>query len=115
MLPGVAEFVVQGITIDGDLFGHPEWAEQLCNLLGATGSGASLLFSYLRPVVAGGVKCLVVRESLEYVDERAFNTIKQYVLSTGCKLAGRRSRDAEAVETHPVIEQERRSPKNNGW
>jgi hypothetical protein len=117
MLPGVAEFVVQGITVDGELFQQPEWAEHLCNMLGTTGPDGRLLYSsYVRPVMVEGVAAVVVRVSLQVVDEKAFEMIKQFVAEHRLQVrAGRGSRDAEATGTHPVIGHERRAPKNNGW
>lgn len=116
MLPGVAEFVVQGITIDGEVLQPPEWAEQLCSRLAATGSDGRLYSSHMRPVVVNGVQSVVVRVSLKLVDEKAFDTIKQFVAEHRLQVrAGRGSRDAEGAEPHLVIERERRSPKNNGW
>ena len=117
MLPGVAEFVVQGITTDGELFQSPEWAEQLCNSLGRTSPDGRLLYSsYVRPVIVDGVASVVVRVSLQLADEKAFETIKQFVTENRLQVrAGRGSRDAEEVESLPAIGQERRSPKNNDW
>ncbi len=117
MLPGVAEFVVQGVTVDGEVFQPPEWAEQLCNMLGTTGPDGRLLYSsYVRPVMIEGVASVVVRVSLGLVDEKAFELIKQFVTEHRLQVrAGRGFRDAEATGPHPVIGQERRSPKNNDW
>lgn len=117
MLPGVAEFVVQGITVDGEVFQQPGWAAQLCNSLGTTGPDGRLLYSsYVRPVMAEGVPSVVVRVSLQLVDEKAFEMIKQFVAENRLLVrAGRGSRDAEATGAHPVIGHERRSSKNNIW
>jgi hypothetical protein len=116
MLPGVAEFVILGATIEGEEFQPPEWTEHLCNLLGTSGPDGLLYSSYVHPVTVGGVKSVVVRVSLEFVDEKAFNMIKQFVVEHRLQIrAGRGSRDAEEAELHPDVRQERRSPKNNGW
>lgn len=117
MLPGVAEFVVYGMTVDGGLFQPPQWAERLCNMLGTTGpDGRALYSSHVRPVMIGGVAAVVVRVSLQLVDEKAFETIKQYVAEHRLQVrAGRGSRDAEAIEPNLAGGQERRSPENNNW
>ncbi len=117
MLPGVAEFVVQGITVDGKVFERPEWAEQLCSLLGTTGpDGRALYSAYVRPVVIEGVSSVVVRVGLQLVDEKAFDMIKRFIAENRLQVrAGRGSRDAEATGTHPVFHPERRSPGNNNW
>jgi hypothetical protein len=117
MLPGVAEFVVHGITVDGQTFQSPEWVQQLCNSLGTTcPDGISKYSSYVHPVIVDGVAAVVVRVSLQLVDEKAFETIKQFVAEHRLQVrAGRGSRDAEITGKHPVFVQERRSPKNNNW
>ncbi|ADE11264.1 DUF3579 domain-containing protein [Sideroxydans lithotrophicus] len=116
MLPGVAEFVVQGITVDGEVLQPPEWAEQLCSSLGKADPDGRVYASHARPMVVNGVQSVVVRLSLKLVDENAFETIKQFVTEHRLQVrAGRGSRDAEGAESHLVVEQERRSPKNNDW
>ena len=116
MLPGVAEFVILGTTIEGEEFQPPEWAEQLCNMLDTSGLDGLLYSSYVHPVIVDGVKSVVVRVSLEFVDEKAFNMIKQFVAEHRLQIrAGRGSRDAEAAGLHPDIMQERRSSKNKEW
>jgi hypothetical protein len=117
MLPGVAEFVVQGITVDGEVFQPPEWARQLCGKLGTTDpEGRYLYASYVRPVEIDGVAAVVVRVALQLVDENAFEMIKQFVAEHRLQVrAGRGSRDAEETGKHPVFDPERRIPKNNDW
>jgi hypothetical protein len=117
MLPGVGEFVVQGITVDGEVFQQSGWAGKLCNLPEISGTdGRPHCSSYVRPVVVNGVVSVVVRESLETVDPKAFAAIKQFVAENRLQVrAGRGSRDAEVTGAYPVYDPERRSPKNNNW
>jgi len=117
MLSGVAEFVIHGITVDGEVFQPQDWAQQLCNKLGTTATdGRPRYSSYVRPVMVDGMVCVVVRVSLETVDEKAFLMIKQFVAENRLQVrAGRGSRDAEVTGKHPVFDPERRSPKNNNW
>jgi len=117
MLPGVGEFVIQGITVDGELFQLQGWAGMLCNLPGTSGTdGRPRHSSYVRPVVVNGVVSVVVRESLETVDPKAFADIKQFVAEHRLQVrAGRGSRDAEITGAYPVFDPERRSPKDNKW
>jgi hypothetical protein len=117
MLPGVGEFVVQGITVDGEVFQQPGWPELLCNMHGTAGSdGRPRHSSYVRPLVVDGVVSVVVRESLETVDRKAFEAIKQFITEHRLQVrAGRGSRDAEVTGAYPVFDPERRSPGNNKW
>jgi hypothetical protein len=117
MLPGVAEFVIHGITVDGEVFQQPGWAGQLCDMLGTTSADGSVLYaSYVRPVLLDGVAAVVVLDSLQVVDEKAFEMIKQYVAEHRLQVrAGRGSRDTEVTGKFPVLESDPHSPKNNGW
>jgi hypothetical protein len=117
MLPGVAEFVVQGITVDGEVFQPPEWAQQLCDEIGTTTpDGRAPYSSCVHPVKINGVAALVVRVALQVVDEKAFETIRQFVAEHRLQVrAGRGSRDTEATGKHKAYVPERRSPKNNNW
>ncbi len=117
MLSGVSEFVIQGITENGELFQQADWATNLCNMLGTTGSDGRMVYSsYARPLMVDGVPCVVIRVSLQHVDPKAFEMVKQFVAEHHLKVrSGRGSRDAEATGPHPVLGVERRNPQRKGW
>lgn len=117
MLSEAAEFVIQGITVDGDLFQPADWAERLCNSLARTGAdGLKTYSSYVRPVVTEGIKSVVVRVALQKDDPKEFDMIKRYIAENRLMVrSGRGSRDAEATGSHPVIGKERRDPSRNNW
>ncbi|MDD4910753.1 MAG: DUF3579 domain-containing protein [Sideroxydans sp.] len=117
MLSGVSEFVIQGITENGGLFQQEGWAISLCNMLGTVGPDGRMLYSaYARPVMINGVSSVVIRNSLQRVDPKAFEMVKQFVAENQLKVrSGRGSRDAEVTGVHPVIGQERRSLESKGW
>ena len=117
MLSDVAEFVVQGKTLEGKTFEPADWAEQLRNSLSGMGSEKNLDYSaYVRPVMSEGIKCLIVRVSLEKSNKQAFKLIKQYIADHHLMVrAGRGSRDSdETVKTLPVGK-DRRDPNRNQW
>lgn len=117
MLSGLAEFVIQGVTTEGELFQHPDWALGLCNMLATVGSdGRTVYSSYARPIVADGISCVVVRVSLQKVDPAAFEMVKQFVAENRLNVrAGRGSRDADPTGPHPVLGMERRKTGMRGW
>jgi len=117
MLSSVSEFVIQGITEGGELFLQENWAANLCNMMATVGSDGRVIYSsYARPVMIGGVQSVVVRVSLQQVDAKAFEMIKQFVAEHHLKVrSGRGSRDAEATGPHPVLGVERRDPSRNRW
>lgn len=117
MLSGVAEFVIQGITVDGKLFQETDWSVRLCDMLATTGDDGRVVYSsYVKPVVIDGMQAVVVRVSLEKVDPHAFNLVKQFVSQNKLMVrSGRGSRDAEATGSHPLIGMERRKTERKGW
>ena len=117
MLSEVAEFVVQGITVERDVFQPPDWAERLCDRLTRTGaSGVNIYPDYVRPIITGGVNSLVVRTSLQKDNAQAFDLIKQFIAEHRLVVrSGRGSRDAENTGPLPVIGKERRDSSRNNW
>ena len=120
MLSGVSEFVIQGITDSGELFQQADWATNLCNMMGTTGSDGRMVYSsYARPIIIDGVACVVVRVSLQHVDPHAFEMVKHFVAENRLKVrSGCGGRDSEGgAETgpHPVLGVERRKAEPQGW
>jgi Protein of unknown function (DUF3579) len=112
---GLAEFVVQGITTEKNVFQPEDWAEQLLDKL-ASDRPAVRYASYLRAEVIKGVKSLVVRSALKEVDPGAFNLLRQFVADNHLMVrAGRGVIDAEGTGPQRAIDQERRDPKRNAW
>jgi len=76
MLSEAAEFVIQGITVERDVFQPADWAERLCNSLARTGVDGRKMYSpYVRPMVTDGMKSVVVRVALQNADPDAFGMI----------------------------------------
>lgn len=117
MLSETAEFVIQGVTVDGGIFQPADWAERLCDSLARTGAdGLKTCSSYVRPVVTEGIKSVVVRVALQKDDPEVFDMIKRYIAENRLMVrSGRGSRDAEATGPHPSISRERRDPSRNIW
>jgi len=117
MLSEAAEFVIQGITVEGNIFQPVDWAERLCDSLAMTGAdGHKTYSSYVRPVVTEGIKSVVVRVALQKADPGKFDMIKRYIAENRLMVrSGRGSRDAEATGSFPVIGKERRDPRRNNW
>ena len=117
MLSDVAEFVVQGKTLAGEKFEPADWAEQLRDSLSGMGSEKNLDYSaYVRPVMSEGIKCLIVRVSLEKANMQAFKLIKQYIADHRLMVrAGRGSRDSEDADKILPVGKDRRDPNRNQW
>ena len=117
MLSETAEFVIQGKTVEGNIFQPADWAERLCDSLANKGvDGRKMHSSFVRPVVTEGIKAVVVRVALQKADPEAFDMIKRYIAENHLMVrSGRGSRDAESGEPPPSVGRERRDPSRNTW
>ena len=67
------ELVIQGLTQSGSRFRPGDWAERLCGMMSVFGEDRHLSYSpYLKPVMADGVRCVVVDARLQTIDPAAF-------------------------------------------
>ncbi len=115
--PELAEFVIQGLTKDGEVFRPSNWGERLSDMLSTTGGDGRVIYSsYVRPMMIQGVPSVVVRFSLEKADPHAFELVRQFVLANHLTVrSGRKRADVGATGLFPTISMERRAPKNNSW
>jgi len=117
MLSEAAELVIQGKTVEGNIFQPADWAERLCDSLAKKGAdGRKMHSSFVHPIVTEGIKAVVVRVALQKTDPEAFDMIKRYIAENRLMVrSGRGSRDAESGEPPPTIGKERRNPSHNIW
>lgn len=93
------EFFIHGVTTSGRKFRPSDWAERLCGVLscyrpgGASGRTAHIGYSpYVRPVMVGDVKCVVVDERLKDLEPLAFKFVmgfaadNQLAVFEGCSV-----------------------------
>lgn len=77
------EFFIHGVTAAGRPFRPSDWAERLCGVMscyrpGGVASGRDALIGYsplVRPMLIGGVKCVVVDERLKEIEPMAFHFV----------------------------------------
>lgn len=117
MLSDVAEFVVQGVTVEGEILQPADWLKQLFESLSRIEKVSCKTYSdYTRPVLRDGIKSLVVRASLQEADPDAFELIKQFIAENHLVIRfGRGSRDAESTGPYTAIGKDRRDPTRNIW
>mgnify|MGYP001252692206 CR=1 FL=1 len=96
------EFFIHGITAAGRPFRPSDWAERLCGVMSgyrpggmATGRDAHIGYSpYVRPMLVGGVKCVVVDERLRGLEPMAFDFVMNFARDNdlpvyeGCTMPG---------------------------
>ena len=79
MFPDCLEIVIQGVTVSGQPFRPSDWAERLCGMMSAFSEDRYLSYSpYLKPIIAAGVRCVVLDVRLEELDPAAFRFLLEF-------------------------------------
>jgi uncharacterized protein DUF3579 len=107
MIEGSPEIVIQGITESGQPFRPSDWAERLCGMMSVFGEDSRLSYSpYLQPIMAAGIRCVVVNLQLEQLDPEAFRFLMGFARDNELKVRpGRkelRPEDAVAGAATPL-------------
>lgn len=106
------EIVIIGITESGRNFRPSDWAERLCGCISAFGEDQRLRYSpYVKPVLAEGVKCVVVHRRLEEVDPVAYSFLMSFARDNELRVReGRHVLRSPAVQKS-VVALEMKSPQ----
>jgi hypothetical protein len=108
--PEPRQFFVHGVTAEGRAFRPSDWAERLAGVLSpfrpdgmTSGRDAFIGYSpYVRPMLIGGVKCVLVDERLRELDRMAFDFVMNFAKDNdlpvyeGCELPERSAARPEA-------------------
>jgi len=92
MTPNVREFFIQGITKEGKTFRPSDWAERLCGVMaqfrpeGDTGDPRLTYSPYVRPVIAGGIKSVVVDVRLREIEPKALDFVLNFARDNSLQL-----------------------------
>ena len=99
MFPDSPEIVIQGVTESGQPFRPSDWAERLCGMMSIFGEDRHLSYSpYLKPIIAAGLRCVVVDVKLEALDPMAFRFLLDFAKDNELKLRpGRKQKRPEEV------------------
>ena len=74
-----AEFVIQGVTLDGRPFRPSDWAERLCGVMSAFGGDHRMQYSpFVHPITVNGVRCVVVDRRLEQIEPMAYRFLANF-------------------------------------
>lgn len=97
MFPDSFEIVIQGVTESGHAFRPSDWAERLCGMMSVFSEDRHLSYSpFLKPIIAAGVRCVVVDIKLEEIDPPAFRFLLEFAKDNELKLRpGRKQRRPE--------------------
>ena len=78
------EIFIQGVTHDGKTFRPSDWAERLCSVMScyrppSLSTNLHLGYSpYVRPVMVGGLRCVVVDSRLQELEPMAYNFVLSF-------------------------------------
>lgn len=99
LFEGAPEIVIQGITESGETFRPSDWAERLSGMLSVFSEEGYLAYSpFLKPIIAGGVRCVAVDRVLENRDPAAYTFLLQFARDNQLKLRpGRKARRPEEI------------------
>jgi len=101
MFDGASEVVIQGVTESGQTFRPSDWAERLCGMMSVFSEDRHLSYSpFLKPVMIGGMRCVVVDLNLEATDPSAFRFLMSFARDNELKLRpGRKVKRPEEIAT----------------
>lgn len=106
MLSSLTEFVILGMTTEGEPFNVPGWGDRLCGLIADQGQGNRVVYSnYLHPAVIGGLPAVIMSAGLAKDDPVAYQTIQQFVQEN--KLKVRSGRIGSVSGSYPAIQERR--------
>ncbi|WP_020201739.1 MULTISPECIES: DUF3579 domain-containing protein [Cupriavidus] len=92
MKPIVREYFIQGITREGKTFRPSDWAERLCGVMaqfrpeGDTGDPRITYSPYVRPVMTGNVKTVVVDVRLRDIEPKALDFVLNFARDNNLQL-----------------------------
>ena len=102
------EWVILGVTEEGELFEVPDWQERLCGMLSSRLHDKRLHYSdYLRPAHINGLNAVVVSRCLEQDDPASFAIVQQFVAEN--RLDTRSDRTGDSSGAYPVLQQKLRA------
>ncbi|HEX9397689.1 MAG TPA: DUF3579 domain-containing protein [Burkholderiales bacterium] len=99
----IVEFVIRGVTQDGQPFRPSDWAERLCGVLAAFGGDHRMQYSpFVHPVSANGVRCVVVDVRLEELEPMAYRFLLNFAKDNELQV-----RDGRIAERSKLAELQR--------
>jgi len=86
------EFVIVGLTVDGERFRPSDWAERLCGVMSQFGADQRMRYSpYVQPLNIQGVKCVVVDVRLRSLEPLAYQFLQNFAKDNDLQIRAGRS------------------------
>ena len=105
MTTQINEFIIRGVTRDGQMFRPSDWAERLAGVMSAFGGGRLGYSPYCYPITSANVRCVVVDERLKEIEPMAYKFLLNFAKDNELETRpGRdKARDDEAVPGVPAV------------
>lgn len=99
--PVIEEIIIVGITESGETFRPGDWAERLCGCMSLFGEDQRISYSpYLKPIIASGIKCVVVDRRLEQMSPEAFGFLMGFCRDNELRVRGGRQEVRQPLHVH---------------
>ncbi|HCJ50278.1 MAG: hypothetical protein COS43_03240 [Gallionellales bacterium CG03_land_8_20_14_0_80_55_15] len=109
------EWVILGVTVEGEVFDYPGWSDRLCGMLSQQSGSNRLSYSdYLHPVHIDGLPAVVLDVKLEQIDAESYQLVRKFAEDNNLKVrTGRTAQQLAATIKHPKFGTERRDQYAN--
>jgi hypothetical protein len=102
--PPIAEILIVGETIAGETFRPSDWAERLCGCMSLFGEDQRISYSpYLKPIIASGIKCVVVDRRLEQMSPEAFSFLMAFCVDNELQIREGRHEIRQSLQVRKGI------------
>jgi hypothetical protein len=88
MSPHQAEnFIILGVTLEGQQFRPSDWAERLCGVMSAFGAGRRMAYSpHVQPGTHDGCKCVFVDAGIYETEPMAYTFLVNFAKDNQLKV-----------------------------
>ena len=83
------EIIIEGITIEGEIFRPSDWVDRLCGMLAVFDNQKVYYSNYLRPMIIKNMNCVAIKKELEIKRPGVFNFIMQFAADNRLKVSER--------------------------
>lgn len=102
MAGNISEIVIVGVTTSGQVFRPSDWSERLCGCMSLFGEDQRITYSpYVRPIITGDVKCVVVDRRLQEIDVEAYGFLMAFARDNELQLRDGRQELRHTAKARP--------------
>ena len=105
MTTQINEFIIRGVTREGQMFRPSDWAERLAGVMCSFGGGRLGYSPYCFPITSANVRCVVVDERLKEIEPLAYKFLLNFAKDNELETRPGRdtARDDDAAPAVPAV------------